>query len=147
MRLDPCDLFDVRSLLSDEERAIVEAATHDEAARFNFLTHFNRYLSGEIGRGNRIAYETRVLPAFRAAHGRDPEHRYEIRDAMKTVMSGRTTIVIAHRPGTIALADRVILLDEGKVAAIGTHDELVGSNARYREVLASMSVPEDEKVG
>jgi ABC-type multidrug transport system fused ATPase/permease subunit len=41
----------------------------------------------------------------------------------------------------------VILLDEGKVAAIGTHDELVGSNARYREVLASMSVPEDEKVG
>jgi ATP-binding cassette subfamily B protein len=66
---------------------------------------------------------------------------------MKTVMSGRTTIVIAHRPGTIALADRVILLDEGKVAAIGTHDELVGSNARYREVLASMSAPEDEKVG
>jgi ATP-binding cassette subfamily B protein len=66
---------------------------------------------------------------------------------MKTVMSGRTTIVIAHRPGTIALADRVILLDEGKVAAIGTHDELVGSNARYREVLASMSAPEeDEKV-
>jgi ATP-binding cassette subfamily B protein len=54
--------------------------------------------------------------------------------------------VIAHRPGTIALADRVILLDEGKVAAIGTHDELVGSNARYREVLASMSAPEDEKV-
>jgi len=66
---------------------------------------------------------------------------------MKTVMSGRTTIVIAHRPGTIALADRVILLDEGKVAAIGTHDELVATNARYREVLASMSAPEeDDKV-
>jgi ATP-binding cassette, subfamily B, bacterial len=63
---------------------------------------------------------------------------------MKTVMSGRTTIVIAHRPGTIALADRVILLDEGKVAAIGTHDELVATNVRYREVLASMSAPEEE---
>jgi ATP-binding cassette subfamily B protein len=63
---------------------------------------------------------------------------------MKTVMSGRTTIVIAHRPGTIALADRVILLDEGKVAAIGTHDELVATNARYREVLASMSAPEED---
>jgi ATP-binding cassette subfamily B protein len=59
-------------------------------------------------------------------------------------MSGRTTIVIAHRPGTIALADRVILLDEGKVAAIGTHDELVATNARYREVLASMSAPEED---
>jgi ubiquinone/menaquinone biosynthesis C-methylase UbiE len=57
-------------------------ASHDEAARFNFLTHFNRYLSGPIGHGNRLAYETRVLPAFRAEHGREPQHRYEIRDAM-----------------------------------------------------------------
>lgn len=55
---------------------------HDEAARFNFLTHFNRYVSGTLGAGNKLAYETRVLPAFRAEHGRDPEHRYEIRDAM-----------------------------------------------------------------
>ncbi|OSZ70662.1 SAM-dependent methyltransferase [Sphingomonas sp. IBVSS1] len=55
---------------------------HDEAARFNFLTHLNRYLSGTLGPGNRLAYDTRVLPAFRAEHGRDPEHRYEIRDAM-----------------------------------------------------------------
>ena len=51
-------------------------AAHDEAARFNFLTHFNRYLSGNIGAGNKLAYEKRVLPAFRAEHGRDPEHRY-----------------------------------------------------------------------
>lgn len=56
--------------------------THDEAARFNFLTHLNRHLSGPLGGGNRAAYEKRVLPAFRAEHGRDPEHRYEIRQAM-----------------------------------------------------------------
>ena len=56
--------------------------SHDESARFNFLTHLNRYLSGTLGPGNRLAYDTRVLPAFRAEHGRDPEHRYEIRDAM-----------------------------------------------------------------
>lgn len=55
---------------------------HDEAARFNFLTHFNRYISGTLGGGNKLAYEKRVLPAFRAEHGREPEHRYEIRDAM-----------------------------------------------------------------
>jgi len=55
---------------------------HDEAARFNFLTNLNRYLSGNIGAGNRIAYERRVLPAFRAEHGRDPKDRFEIRDAM-----------------------------------------------------------------
>lgn len=57
-------------------------SSHDEVARFNFLTHFNRFLSGPIGGGNKLAYEGRVLPAFRAVHGRDPEHRYEIRDAM-----------------------------------------------------------------
>lgn len=57
-------------------------AGHDEAARFNFLTGLNRYLSGTIGQGNRIAYERRVLPAFREAQGRDPEDRFEIRDAM-----------------------------------------------------------------
>jgi len=55
---------------------------HDEAARFNFLAHFNRFLSGDIGRGNRIAYKNRVLPKFREEHGRNPKHRYEIRDAM-----------------------------------------------------------------
>ncbi len=55
---------------------------HDESARFNFLTHLNRYLSGTLGPGNKLAYEKRVLPAFRAEHGRDPEHRYEIRDWM-----------------------------------------------------------------
>ncbi|WP_394730109.1 methyltransferase domain-containing protein [Altererythrobacter sp. GH1-8] len=56
--------------------------SHDEAARFNFLTAFNRYLSGAIGKGNKLAYEKRVLPAFVAKHGREPKHRYEIRDAM-----------------------------------------------------------------
>jgi SAM-dependent methyltransferase len=62
--------------------SVFPAPSHDEAARFNFLTNFNRYLSGTIGAGNKIAYDTRVLPAFRAEHGRDPKDRFEIRDAM-----------------------------------------------------------------
>lgn len=86
-----------------------------------------------------IVANPRVLVLDDATSAVDPSKEGEIRDAMKTVMNGRTTIVIAHRPGTIALADRVILLDDGKVAAIGTHDELVVTNARYREVLANMS--------
>ena len=57
---------------------------------------------------------------------------------MSTVMEGRTTIVIAHRPGTIALADTVVLLDEGAVAAVGRHEELLASEPRYRKVLAAM---------
>ena len=57
-------------------------ASHDEASRFNFLTHLNRYLSGTLGRGNKLAYDARVLPGFQAEHGRDPNHRYEIRAAI-----------------------------------------------------------------
>ena len=62
--------------------AMMPRVGHDEAARFNFLTHFNRYLSGAIGQGNRLAYERRVLPAFREKHGRDPQDRHEVREAM-----------------------------------------------------------------
>ena len=51
-------------------------------------------------------------------------------------MRGRTTIVIAHRPATIALADRVVLLERGEVIAEGTHEDLLATNVRYREVLA-----------
>ena len=52
-------------------------------------------------------------------------------------MRGRTTIVIAHRPATIALADRVVLIDGGRVVAEGTHASLLGTEPRYRQVLAA----------
>lgn len=55
---------------------------HDEAARFNFLAGFNKYLSAGIGGGNARAYATRVLPGFVAEHGREPVDRFEIRHAM-----------------------------------------------------------------
>ncbi|HEV2569449.1 class I SAM-dependent methyltransferase [Sphingomonas sp.] len=62
--------------------AVFPEPSHDEKARFNFLANFNKYLSGSIGQGNKLAYDTRVLPAFRAEHGRDPQDRFEIRHAM-----------------------------------------------------------------
>jgi ATP-binding cassette subfamily B protein len=72
----------------------------------------------------------------------DPTKEHEIRDALVTVMKGRTTIVIAHRPATIELADRVALLDRGTIVATGTHRELLDTNQRYRDVLAAWSAPE-----
>jgi ATP-binding cassette subfamily B protein len=92
-----------------------------------------------------ILADPRVLVLDDATSAVDPSKEHEIRQAMRTVMTGRTTLVIAHRPGTIALADTVVLLDGGRVAATGTHDQLVASNERYRSVLASMSERDDAR--
>ena len=56
--------------------------------------------------------------------------------ALRELLASRTTIVIAHRISTIALATRVILLDEGRVVATGTHEELLASTPLYQQVLA-----------
>jgi ATP-binding cassette, subfamily B, bacterial len=60
----------------------------------------------------------------------------EIHDALRVLMRGRTTLVIAHRLSTIGLADRVVLLDGGRIVADGTHAELMATEPRYAEVLA-----------
>ena len=86
-----------------------------------------------------ILADPRILVLDDATSAVDPSKEHEIRSAMSTVMDGRTTIVIAHRPGTIALADTVALLADGRVVATGTHDHLLATDARYREVLAAMS--------
>jgi ATP-binding cassette subfamily B protein len=59
-----------------------------------------------------------------------------IYQALRALLRQRTTIVIAHRISTIALASRVILLDEGRVVATGTHEELLATSPLYAEVLA-----------
>lgn len=80
-----------------------------------------------------------VLVLDDATSAVDPSKEHEIRAAMHTVMQGRTTIVIAHRPGTIAMADRVVLVADGRVAAVGTHETLLATDPRYRRVLAAAS--------
>jgi ATP-binding cassette subfamily B protein len=131
----------------DMERAAKLAGSHDFILQLpngyqTIIGERGFSLSG--GQRQRIAIaraiiaDPRVLVLDDATSAVDPSKESEIRDAMRTVMSGRTTIVIAHRPGTIALADRVVFLDGGIIAATGKHDELVTSNERYREVLASM---------
>ncbi len=91
-----------------------------------------------------ILADPRVLILDDATSAVDPTKEHEIRDALTEVMRNRTTIVIAHRPATIALADRVVLVSGGKVDATGSHSELLASSARYREVLAAAEQREAE---
>ncbi len=62
----------------------------------------------------------------------------KIHEALRTLMRDRTTVVIAHRLSTISLAQRVVLLDEGRIVAQGTHAELMAREPRYAEVLAHL---------
>jgi ATP-binding cassette, subfamily B, bacterial len=62
-----------------------------------------------------------------------------IHQALNTLLEGRTTLVIAHRVSTITMAHRVALIDDGQVVATGTHADLLASEPRYAEVLASVA--------
>ncbi|MGH9242857.1 MAG: ABC transporter ATP-binding protein [Acidimicrobiales bacterium] len=66
----------------------------------------------------------------------DVKVEQQIHDALRTLMRGRTTLIIAHRLSTISLADRVVLLSDGRVAADGTHAELLVTSSLYADVLA-----------
>ncbi len=87
-----------------------------------------------------VLAEPRVLILDDATSAVDPTKEHEIADALGDVMDRRTTIVIAHRAATVALADRVVLIDEGRVVDAGTHAELLVTSDRYRQVLAAAEV-------
>ena len=87
-----------------------------------------------------ILADPAVLVLDDATSAVDATKEHEIRAALTTVMEGRTTLVIAHRPATIALADRVAVLDGGRIVEEGTHADLLRGSPRYRALLALEAV-------
>ena len=83
-----------------------------------------------------ILADPAVLVLDDATSAVDATKEHEIRSALGEVMHGRTTLVIAHRAATIALADRVAVIEDGRVVEEGTHTELSRRSARYRSLLA-----------
>ena len=127
------------------EQAARLAGAHEFVQRlpdgYNTLLGERGYsLSG--GQRQRLAIARAILadPAVLilddATSAVDATKEHEIRAALAEVMRGRTTLVIAHRAATIALADGVAVLEHGRIVDQGTHAELVQRSGRYRRLLA-----------
>jgi ATP-binding cassette subfamily B protein len=87
-----------------------------------------------------VLMQPRVLILDDATSSVDARMEEEIRSALQQVMHGRTTIIISHRLSTISLADQVVLMEDGRVAAMGRHEDLMSGNAAYGEVLGQLAM-------
>jgi ATP-binding cassette subfamily B protein len=93
-----------------------------------------------------LAFDPRVLILDEATSSVDTETEALIRDALKVVMHGRTTIAIAHRLSTIQDMDRILVLHKGELRESGTHQELLGRRGIYHR-LYQLQFKDSEKVG
>jgi ATP-binding cassette subfamily B protein len=81
-----------------------------------------------------LAIDPRILILDDATAAVDATTEAMIRAGLRNAMRDRTTLIIAHRLSTIALADEIVVLDDGRIAARGTHEELAHTSAIYREI-------------
>lgn len=76
----------------------------------------------------------KLLILDEATSALDSESEAQVQDALDNLMKKRTTIIIAHRLSTIVNADKIIVMDKGKIVEIGTHEQLLQLNSRYKEL-------------
>ena len=85
-----------------------------------------------------VLADPRILILDDATSAIDATVEQAVHDALRTVLANRTTLLVAHRRSTLHLADRIIVLDQGRVVAQGTHDDLVARSAVYRTLVSGL---------
>ncbi len=91
-----------------------------------------------------LAYDPKILVLDEATSNIDTETELLIQDALERLMAGRTSIIVAHRLSTIQHADKIIVMDKGRVRESGTHQELLAQNGIYK-TLYELQLSEEER--
>ncbi len=154
MGVVPQDVFLMSGTIADNLRlgradandeALWEAL--DAASAREFVAELDQGLGTEIGeRGTRLSggqrqrlaiaraflEDPKILLLDEATSSLDPDSEAKVQDALHRLFEGRTTLVIAHRLATARRADRIYVLDGGRITASGTHSELIESSELYR---------------
>ncbi|MCA9207052.1 MAG: ABC transporter ATP-binding protein [Planctomycetales bacterium] len=141
-----------RGATQDEIRNAAEAANaHEFIARLesgyeSVIGERGVKLSG--GQRQRLAIarallaDPKILILDEATSNLDSESEQLIQQSLQLLMRGRTSFVIAHRMSTVALANRIAVLEDGQLVEIGTHDELMAVSSRYRRMVELQTSPE-----